>query len=156
MAPNPIVLSKANELYPELHFNFMTWIKGSCVPALVCAALLPLILSWSCELHKSKVGGEEEGQQTKVNGDSIVQHAAKELREMGSMSTKELVRCAPYRKDVLYSALFNVVATLLRTLWLLNIMGDFWLHQYRLNFGSTHGHRCSFTYGNHTLERCCQ
>lgn len=93
MAPNPIVLSKANELYPELHFNFMTWIKGSCVPALVCAALLPLILSWSCELHKSKVGGEEEGQQIKVSGDSIVQHAAKELREMGSMSTKELQLC---------------------------------------------------------------
>ncbi|CAO3610700.1 unnamed protein product [Mucor hiemalis] len=92
MAPNPIVLAKANELYPELHFNFMTWIKGSCVPALVCAALLPLILSWSCGLHKSKVG-EEEGQQIKVSGDSIVQHAAKELSEMGHMSAKELQLC---------------------------------------------------------------
>jgi DASS family divalent anion:Na+ symporter len=91
MAPNPIVLSKANELYPELQFNFMTWITGSCVPALVCAALLPLLLSWSCGLFKSKPEEEEEGQQMKIDGENIVKHAAKELRDMGSMSKRELV-----------------------------------------------------------------
>jgi DASS family divalent anion:Na+ symporter len=96
MAPNPIVLSKANSLYPELQFNFMTWIKGSCVPALVCAALLPLILSWSCGLLKSKQD-EEEGQQIKIDGDHIVQHATKELHDMGSMSIKEWVSSSVWR-----------------------------------------------------------
>lgn len=91
MAPNPIVIAKANALYPELQFNFMTWIQGSCVPALFCAATLPLILSWSCGLYKSKTSDEEESQQLKIDGESIVQHAAKELREMGTLSIKELV-----------------------------------------------------------------
>lgn len=94
MAPNPIVLSKANELYPELQFNFMTWVAGSCVPALFCAALLPLLLSWSCGVFKSKTSEEEEGQQMKIDGDRIVQHAAKELQDMSSMSAKELQLCS--------------------------------------------------------------
>lgn len=91
MAPNPIVLSKANVLYPELQFNFMTWIQGSCVPALVCAGLLPLILAWSCGLFKSRQDEVEESQQIKIDGDHIVQHATKELNEMGFMSLKEWV-----------------------------------------------------------------
>ncbi|KAI8377262.1 Sodium/sulfate symporter [Blakeslea trispora] len=65
MAPNPIVLAKANTLYPDLHFNFMTWITGSCIPALTCAVVLPLIIAWSCGLLKTKVNEEEEGQQMK-------------------------------------------------------------------------------------------
>ncbi|MBM6384740.1 MAG: hypothetical protein JSY10_12210 [Paenibacillus sp.] len=91
MAPNPIVIAKANVLYPELQFNFMTWIQGSCVPALFCAGILPLVLSWSCGLLKSKTNDEEESQQLKIDGDNIVQHAAKELQEMGTLSLKELV-----------------------------------------------------------------
>ncbi|KAI7889449.1 Sodium/sulfate symporter [Mucor mucedo] len=93
MAPNPIVIAKANALYPDLQFNFMTWIQGSCVPALICAAFLPLILSWSCGLFKSKDNDEEESQQIKIDGDSIIQHAAKQLGEMGTMSIKELQLC---------------------------------------------------------------
>lgn len=91
MAPNPIVIAKANALYPDLQFNFMTWIQGSCVPALICAALLPLILSWSCGLLKSKENDEEESQQIKIDGNGIIEHAAKQLSEMGTMSIKELV-----------------------------------------------------------------
>lgn len=93
MAPNPIVLAKANTLYPNLQFNFMTWITGSSVPALVCAAILPLLLAWSCGIFKSKEESSqvEEGQQLKADGDDIVQHASKELHAMGSMSSKELV-----------------------------------------------------------------
>lgn len=94
MAPNPIVVAKVNELYPHLHFNFMSWIKGSCVPALVCAALLPLLLAWSCDLFKSQSDinrTEQEGAQPKLIGDGIVDHARKELQEMGSMSLKEWV-----------------------------------------------------------------
>lgn len=96
MAPNPIVIAKANALYPDLQFNFMTWIQGSCVPALICAALLPLVLSWSCELFKTKDADEEESQQIKLDGDNIVQHAAEQLDEMGAMSIKELVRIQRY------------------------------------------------------------
>lgn len=93
MAPNPIVLAKANTLYPNLQFNFMTWITGSSVPALVCAAILPLLLAWSCGIFKSKEESSqaEEGQQLKSDGDDIVQHALRELNVMGSMSSKELV-----------------------------------------------------------------
>ncbi|KAI8074293.1 Sodium/sulfate symporter [Gilbertella persicaria] len=93
MAPNPIVLAKANLLYPELQFNFMTWITGSCVPALVCAALLPLLLAWSCGIFKQKAQEEEEGQQMKINGEDVINHASKQLAEMGSMSHKELQLC---------------------------------------------------------------
>ncbi|CEP15489.1 hypothetical protein [Parasitella parasitica] len=95
MAPNPIVLAKANSLYPDLQFNFMTWITGSSVPALVCAAVLPLLLAWSCGIFKSKEESAhaEEGQQLKADGDDIVQHASKELHAMGSMSSKELQLC---------------------------------------------------------------
>lgn len=94
MAPNPIVVAKANELYPHLHFNFMTWLKGSCIPALVCAAFLPLLLAWSCGVFKSTSDinqAEQEGAQTKLIGDDIVEHAKKELSGMGSMSVKEWV-----------------------------------------------------------------
>ena len=91
MAPNPIVLAKANELYPELKFDFMTWITGSCVPALFCAALLPLLLSWSCGIFKFKPDEEEEGQQMKVDGNDIIEHATKELNNLGAISIKELV-----------------------------------------------------------------
>ncbi|KAI9340954.1 Sodium/sulfate symporter [Pilaira anomala] len=93
MAPNPIVIAKANTLYPELQFNFMTWIQGSCVPALVCAAALPLLLAWSCGLWKSKPEDEEGSSQLKIDGDNIVEHAAKELKEMGTLSLKELQLC---------------------------------------------------------------
>lgn len=91
MAPNPIVLAKASILYPDLQFNFMTWITGSCVPALCCAALLPLILSWSLGVFKTKEV-EEETQQTKIDGNDVVRQATRELSLMGSMSIKELVR----------------------------------------------------------------
>ncbi|KAI8365064.1 Sodium/sulfate symporter [Choanephora cucurbitarum] len=93
MAPNPIVLAKANTLYPDLHFNFMTWITGSCVPALVCAVVLPLVIAWSCGLLKTKVNEEEEGQQMKVDIDDVVKHAIKQLQEMGRMTCKEWQLC---------------------------------------------------------------
>jgi DASS family divalent anion:Na+ symporter len=91
MAPNPIVLAKANTLYPDLQFNFMTWIIGSCVPALVCAALLPLILSWSLGVFRPKEQEEEEGQQMKIDGKDVVRQATRDLSLMGSMSIKEWV-----------------------------------------------------------------
>lgn len=75
-------------------------ITGSSVPALVCAAILPLLLAWSCGIFKSKEASAqvEEGQQLKADGDDIVQHASKELHAMGSMSSKELV-CKKKKKS---------------------------------------------------------
>ncbi|KAI9481416.1 MAG: Sodium/sulfate symporter [Benjaminiella poitrasii] len=95
MAPNPIVIAKANMLYPGLNFDFMTWITGSCMPVMVCAVALPLLLAWSCGIFKSKTNDSqvEEGQQVKPNNDNIIQHASKQLKEMGFMSHKELQLC---------------------------------------------------------------
>lgn len=90
-----MVVAKANELFPRLNFNFMTWIKGSCVPALVCAALLPMILAWFMGLSKSTYEiDQEEGndEQSKLEGDDIIKYAEQELGEMGSMSLREWVR----------------------------------------------------------------
>lgn len=85
MAPNPIVLSKAAKLFPDLKFDFTTWLIGSSVPALTCAILLPFLLYWLCGLYgkKDKIGKE------------VIEHAKKELSDMGSMSMKELV-CASF------------------------------------------------------------
>lgn len=84
MAPNPIVLSKATKLFPDLKLDFTTWLIGSSVPALTCAILVPFLLYWLCGLYgkKDRIGKE------------VIEHAKKELSDMGSMSIKELV-CVP-------------------------------------------------------------
>ncbi|KAI8968256.1 Sodium:sulfate symporter transmembrane region-domain-containing protein [Mycotypha africana] len=68
MAPNPIVIAKANALYPDLNFNFITWLTGSSVPALCCAVVLPWLLAWvsgvksfSFKRQKKKENRENEG-----------------------------------------------------------------------------------------------
>ncbi|OAC98452.1 hypothetical protein MUCCIDRAFT_119419, partial [Mucor lusitanicus CBS 277.49] len=53
-------------------------ITGSSVPALVCAAILPLLLAWSCGIFKSKEASAQ---------------VEEELHAMGSMSSKELQLC---------------------------------------------------------------
>jgi DASS family divalent anion:Na+ symporter len=83
MAPNPIVTSKANELF-GINFDFMTWLKGSIVPALICAICLPLILRWSLGMNKKQ-------EKSAKNGDDIIQHAQMELNKMGAVSKKEWV-----------------------------------------------------------------
>ncbi|KAI8334395.1 Sodium/sulfate symporter [Chlamydoabsidia padenii] len=85
MAPNPIVLAKANQLFPNLNFTFMTWLSGSIVPALLCALALPLIL------QRLMLRTSSESKQT--YNDHIVDHARQELAEMGMMSKKEKQLC---------------------------------------------------------------
>jgi DASS family divalent anion:Na+ symporter len=83
MAPNPIVIAKANQLFPDLNFGFMTWITGSIVPALFCAACLPYLLYRFCGIDaQEKTGGDG----------NITKHARTELELIGPMSTKEWVR----------------------------------------------------------------
>ncbi|KAI7867786.1 Sodium/sulfate symporter [Spinellus fusiger] len=89
MAPNPIVLAKATQLYPDLNFNFMTWLSGSSVPSITCILCLPLILWYFCGLDKKS---------TKLKpGESfssgIIQHAKDELDLIGPMSFKESSLC---------------------------------------------------------------
>lgn len=86
MAANPIVVSKANQLFPEINFGFMTWLQGSIVPGLICAACLPLIIRWSMGLETSKSGKHGRG------GDNVVEHAQMELSKMGPVSLKEWVK----------------------------------------------------------------
>jgi hypothetical protein len=87
MAANPIVVSKANQLFPEINFGFMTWLQGSIVPGLVCAACLPLLIRWSLGIN---IDGPKRGKHTR-GGDNVVEHAKMELNKMGPVSTKELV-----------------------------------------------------------------
>jgi DASS family divalent anion:Na+ symporter len=84
MAPNPIVLAKANQLFPNLNFTFMTWLSGSILPALLCALCLPLILS------RLMLRSTSEPKQSR--NDHIVEHARQELATMGKMSKKEKVK----------------------------------------------------------------
>ncbi|SAM09401.1 hypothetical protein [Absidia glauca] len=84
MAPNPIVIAKANQLFPDLNFGFMTWITGSIVPALFCAACLPYLLYRFCGIDaQEKTGGDG----------NITKHARTELELIGPMSTKEWQLC---------------------------------------------------------------
>ncbi|KAI8097065.1 Sodium/sulfate symporter [Halteromyces radiatus] len=85
MAPNPIVLAKANQLFPKLNFTFMTWLSGSMVPALLCAFCLPLILK------RLMISSGPRSKQT-FNSEIVV-HARKELSNMGSMTRKEKELC---------------------------------------------------------------
>ncbi|KAI9495667.1 Sodium/sulfate symporter [Zychaea mexicana] len=104
MAANPIVLAKATQLYEGVNFDFLTWLTGSIVPALVCALALPVILRWSCGLSSDSKQRDEEEQggsnggaisnaTTKFPNDGIVKHAETELERMGSMSGKEWQLC---------------------------------------------------------------
>ncbi|KAF7721112.1 hypothetical protein EC973_005396 [Apophysomyces ossiformis] len=86
MASNPIVVAKASQLFPNIQFNFVTWLVGSSVPALVCAFSIPFILYWACGLSESK--GEQKNSE-----DNIIHHAEFELERMGSMSIREWQLC---------------------------------------------------------------
>ncbi|OAD69837.1 hypothetical protein PHYBLDRAFT_171858 [Phycomyces blakesleeanus NRRL 1555(-)] len=90
MAPNPIVLAKAAQLYPDMEFNFMTWLTGSCVPALFCAISLPPLIWWFCGLNKPDKTFESS---THSPRNGVVRHARDELARMGPMSSKEWCLC---------------------------------------------------------------
>ncbi|CAO3632689.1 unnamed protein product [Cunninghamella echinulata] len=85
MASNPLALAKANELFPDMTFTFMTWITGSIIPALVCALCLPLIMS---KLVFSKSNSSKNQLNTQV-----VEHSKTQLQDMGPMSIKEKQLC---------------------------------------------------------------
>ncbi|GAA5814588.1 hypothetical protein MFLAVUS_008087 [Mucor flavus] len=89
MAANPIVVAKANQLFPDIDFGFMTWLQGSIIPALVCAACIPLIIRWSLGLNTDS---PQRGKHVR-EGDNVVQHAQMELNKMGSVSLKEWQLC---------------------------------------------------------------
>jgi DASS family divalent anion:Na+ symporter len=84
MAPNPVVLAKSNELFPSIKFTFTTWLTGSIAPAMVCALSLPLILG---PLILGRTLGAKQGY-----SDAIIAHSKQELKAMGSMSFKEMVK----------------------------------------------------------------
>lgn len=88
MAPNPIVVTKANQLFPDLNFNFMTWIEGSSVPALFCGICLPLLLYRFTGLD-SQIKNQSSNDD---NNNDITSHAKSELDLMGPMSRKEWVK----------------------------------------------------------------
>lgn len=88
MAANPIVVAKANQLFPDLNFGFMTWLQGSIVPALVCAICIPLIIRRSLGLSTDR---PERGKHAR-EGDNVIQHAQMELNKMGPVSLKEWVK----------------------------------------------------------------
>ncbi|ORX43860.1 hypothetical protein DM01DRAFT_1340616 [Hesseltinella vesiculosa] len=85
MASNPIVVAKSQELFPKMGFSFMTWLKGSIVPGLVCALAMPLIMA-RCMLSspEEKMAFQQD----------VVARARNELDTMGSLSKKEKQLCA--------------------------------------------------------------
>ncbi|CEP18875.1 hypothetical protein [Parasitella parasitica] len=85
MAANPIVVAKANQLFPDINFGFMTWLQGSIVPSIVCAICIPLIVRWSLGLDTDT---PTRGKHAR-GGDNVVEHAQMELRKMGPVSAKE-------------------------------------------------------------------
>lgn len=88
MAANPIVLAKANQLFPDINFGFMTWLQGSIVPAIVCALCIPLLIRWSLGLNFDKPARGKHPRESH----SVIQHAKMELEKMGYVSVKEWVR----------------------------------------------------------------
>ncbi|KAI8081661.1 Sodium/sulfate symporter [Halteromyces radiatus] len=86
MAPNPIVIAKANQLFPDLNFGFMTWLTGSIVPGLICAACLPYLLYRFCGIHAQE-------KQDSCGTDNITKHARMELESIGAMTVKEWQLC---------------------------------------------------------------
>jgi DASS family divalent anion:Na+ symporter len=88
MAANPIVVAKANQLFPDINFGFMTWLQGSIVPALVCATFIPLIIRRSLGLSTER---PERGKHAR-EGHNVIQHAQMELNKMGPVSLKEWVK----------------------------------------------------------------
>lgn len=91
MAANPIVIAKANQLFPDIDFGFMTWLQGSIVPALVCAACIPLIIRWSLGLNTNSSSSPQKGKHAR-EGNNVIQHAKIELSKMGPVSLKEWVK----------------------------------------------------------------
>ncbi|GAN03794.1 2-oxoglutarate translocator [Mucor ambiguus] len=89
MAANPIVVAKANQLFPEINFGFMTWIQGSIVPSLFCAICIPLIIRWSLGLNTDT---PTRGKHAR-GGENVIQHAQMELHKMGAVSVKEWQLC---------------------------------------------------------------
>lgn len=64
------------------------------MPALLCAAVLPVLLRWASgfDAQQKKRRDFEQASTSKMSDDSIVKHACAELERMGSMSAKELVK----------------------------------------------------------------
>lgn len=120
MAANPIVVAKANQLFPDIDFGFMTWLQGSIVPALVCAACIPLIIRWSLGLNTDS---PQRGKHVR-EGDNVVQHAQMELNKMGSVSLKEWVNIFIVLTFLFISNLY-FIATLLCSVILFNHVGNF-------------------------------
>jgi DASS family divalent anion:Na+ symporter len=87
MAANPIVVAKANQLFPDLNFGFMTWLKGSIVPAIVCALCIPIFIRWSLGLNFDKPSRGKHAREAH----NVIQHAQMELDKMGPVSAKEWV-----------------------------------------------------------------
>ncbi|CAO3630072.1 unnamed protein product [Cunninghamella blakesleeana] len=85
MASNPLAVAKANELFPDMTFTFMTWLTGSIIPAAVCALCLPLIIG-------KLVFSKNNSSKNQLNS-QVVEHSKRQLQEMGPMSKKEKQLC---------------------------------------------------------------
>jgi hypothetical protein len=81
MAANPLFISKARAVYPDLGLGFFAWLQGSIVLGLVTLAIIPFLL-W-----KMTFGAPDDT----YDAASVTKHAEIELGRLGKMSTKEIV-----------------------------------------------------------------
>ncbi|KAI7907695.1 Sodium/sulfate symporter [Cokeromyces recurvatus] len=93
MASNPIVIAKANQLFPNIHFGFMVWLQGSIIPGLICAAFVPILIRWSLGFNKGTPNVGKDASRRKRRDNNVVLHAKMELNKMGPMSVKEWQLC---------------------------------------------------------------
>ncbi|KAI9318387.1 Sodium/sulfate symporter [Dichotomocladium elegans] len=93
MAPNPIVLTKAKALFPDIKFGFLNWFIGALLPGLVCAASLPILIRWAMGGKKDRSDEEAELPSSRTPSDSIIKHAQAELDRMGPVSCCEWQLC---------------------------------------------------------------
>lgn len=149
MAANPIVIAKANQLFPEINFGFMTWIQGSIVPSLFCAICIPLIIRWSLGLNTDT---PTRGKHAR-GGENVIQHAQMELHKMGPVSVKEWVGISVLVRGKI---LIISIATVCSAVGMSRFVGNIYNDPLGLYTGCIAWHCCFVTYGHHYVEGCVE
>lgn len=144
MAPNPIVLAKSNEVFPSIKFTFTTWLTGSIAPAMVCALCLPLILG---VLILGRTLGAKHGY-----NDAIIAHSKQELKAMGSMTIKEMVKMHFRRDEKAIDTLYSTVAAVHCLDRMSLSMGDICVHKIGAYFSGVDWYFGTTTYGHHCMD----
>lgn len=59
MAANPLVVTKAKTVFPDIKFNFVLWTLGASVPALMTLLVMPILFMWWCNADRQVASREQ-------------------------------------------------------------------------------------------------